>query len=69
MGHDLYHAQFKGVTKSVMKVFKTENIQYFKQPNHIWFVRKNSNNLSTFEKLKKKFLFYLNHPKLFFRVF
>jgi Methyltransferase domain len=69
MSHDWYHAQFKGVTKSVMKVFKTENIQYFKQPNHIWFVRKNSNNLSLFEKLKKKFLFYLNHPKLFFRVF
>jgi hypothetical protein len=47
-----------------MKIFKTEDIQYFKAPVHVWFVKKKTKDMNGIEKFKKKLLFYLNHPKL-----
>jgi SAM-dependent methyltransferase len=64
IGHDWYHPAWPGVTQSVMKIFKTEDIQYFKAPVHVWFVKKKTKDMNGIEKFKKKLLFYLNHPKL-----
>jgi hypothetical protein len=67
MGHDWYHPTWPGVTKSVMKIFKTEDIQYFKGPINVWFVKKKTKSIksiNSIEKFKKKLLFYLNHPRL-----
>jgi hypothetical protein len=64
IGHDWYHPSWPGVTKSVIKIFKTEDIQYFKAPIHVWYVKKKSKNYNIVEKIKKKLIFYLNHPRL-----
>lgn len=69
MGHDWYHPSHPGVTKSVMKIFMAEDIEYFKSPTHVWIVKKTIKNKSFFKKIKKKIMFYLNHPKLLLNFF
>ena len=69
MGHDWYHSSHPGVTKSVIKIFKVENIEYYKSPTHVWIVKKNIVNTNIFKKIKKKIIFYLDHPKLLLGLF
>jgi hypothetical protein len=64
IGHDWYHPAHPDVSKSVMKFFNVEDIEYYKGPTHVWIVKKTVKKKSFLEKIKKKIKFYFNHPKL-----